>query len=186
MLNMASKPLVLIRKVFVHLIRSSFCLFSQLGLIVFLSSLSIHFSLSCTFLYNVTPSRWYLRPVTLYVFMSCPEKYIAESRFPVPNNDAAIDEAELRRGRRKRSGIFERARHGIDIARRKKHASRSPNSSWSGLGLHRNLRSTELISREFACVVSRPRAFYSLTLYFFDSGLTVTFSSSILGRLLWR
>ena len=84
MLNMASKPLVLIRKVFVHLIRSSFCLFSQLGLIVFLFSLSIHFSLSCTFLYSVTPSRWYLRPVTLHVFMSCPEKYIAESRFPVP------------------------------------------------------------------------------------------------------
>ena len=45
MLNMISKSMVLIRKVFAHLIRSSFCLFSQLGLIVFLSSLSIHFSL---------------------------------------------------------------------------------------------------------------------------------------------
>ena len=49
MFNVASKPLVLIRKVFAHLIRSSFCLFSQLGLIVFLSSLSIHFSLHVAF-----------------------------------------------------------------------------------------------------------------------------------------
>ena len=85
MLSMSSKSLVLIRNVFPHLIRSSFSCLFQCGFIVFLSSLSIHFSLSCTFLHGVVPSRWYLSPITLHVFMSCPEKYIAESRFPVPD-----------------------------------------------------------------------------------------------------
>ena len=53
---------------------------------VILSSLSIHFCLSCTFLCcGVFPSRWCLSPMTLYVFMSCPEKYSAESSLPVPD-----------------------------------------------------------------------------------------------------
>ena len=56
MLSMSSKSLVLIRNVFPHLIRSSFSCLFQCGFIVFLSSLSIHFSLSCTFLYGVVPS----------------------------------------------------------------------------------------------------------------------------------
>ena len=46
MLKMSSRLFVLIRNVFAHVISSSFSLLSQLGLMVFLSSLSIHFFVS--------------------------------------------------------------------------------------------------------------------------------------------